>query len=430
MAKDITLIVLAAGIGKRFWPFSTNKALFPFFGLPMFAHTIRDIPKDVSRLIIVTSPANNTAIRSFKFPIETATVIQKEPKGMADAMLACRDVIGNSPVIVVNVDDVVDSELLEDILKTEAFGAIPGWKPSIHGPFGYIEFAGDTIKGIVEKPGVGKEPSPYANIVCHYISDGSAFISEIAATRSSADNVYEKALTALMVRKQFSFLPYDGPIATLKYPWNVLDVMQILLDDIESSKGKNVVIKSNVTIEGPVFIEDNVKIFENAKIVGPCFIGKNTIIGNNTIIRASHIGKDSVIGFNCDVTRSYIGDNCWLHSNYIGDSVLEGNVSMGSGACLANLRLDDGEISSAIAGKKIPTGRNKLGAMIGKGVRIGVNASIMPGVKIGKNSFIGSGVVLDRDIPENSFCVMKPGFVISKNIKIAPESRNSFKKKI
>ena len=39
-------------------------------------------------------------------------------------------------------------------------------------------------------------------------------------------------------------------------------------------------------------------------------------------------------GFNTDITRSYIGDNCWFHSNYIGDSVLEGNVSMGSGAAI------------------------------------------------------------------------------------------------
>jgi bifunctional UDP-N-acetylglucosamine pyrophosphorylase/glucosamine-1-phosphate N-acetyltransferase len=171
-----------------------------------------------------------------------------------------------------------------------------------------------------------------------------------------------------------------------------------------------------------VYLEDNIKIFENTKIVGPCYIGKNTIIGNNTIIRGSHIGADSVVGFNCDVTRSYIGDNCWFHSNYIGDSVLENNISMGGGSSLANLRLDDGEIGVS--------GRRKLGAMIGVGVRIGVNASVMPGVNIGKNSFVGAGVVLDKNLPDNSFCIARPGYTISKNYKTAPISRDDFRKKI
>jgi bifunctional UDP-N-acetylglucosamine pyrophosphorylase/glucosamine-1-phosphate N-acetyltransferase len=102
--------------------------------------------------------------------------------------------------------------------------------------------------------------------------------------------------------------------------------------------------------------------------------------------------------------------------------VLENNVSMGGGAKLANLRLDDGEISG--------TGRNKLGAMIGQGVRIGINASIMPGVKIGKNSFVGSGVILDRDLPEDSFCVAKSAYTVTKNRAQASTSREEFKKKI
>jgi len=405
MVKDVTLIVLAAGAGKRFWPFTTSKALFPFLGNPLFAHTIGDAP--VSNMIIVTNPQNDNLIRSYHFPISTATVVQKEPRGMADAILSAKSAI-SGPILIINADDVVDPDLLSRVVNTGKFGAIPGIKR--RGPFGYIQFEGDRPVGIVEKPAAGSEPSEYVDIVCHYISDGSLLISEIEKIKSVGDDVYEKALTNLMAYEQFAFIPYDGPFAPLKYPWHVLDVMQTL--KINKYTGKNVIIKSNVLLEGPVYIGDNVKIFEHTKIVGPCYIGKNSVIGNNCIIRGSHIGANSVIGFNSDITRSYIGDLCWTHNNYIGDSVLEGNISLGSGACLANLRLDDGEIKG--------TGRNKLGAMIGKGVRIGVNASIMPGVKIGKNSFIGSGVILDKDLPEDSFCVAKPGYVTVKNNKIAP----------
>lgn len=150
------------------------------------------------------------------------------------------------------------------------------------------------------------------------------------------------------------------------------------------------------------------------------------------MVRQSYIGKDCVVGFSTDIARSYIGDHCWFHSNYVGDSVLEGNVSMGSGSVLANLRLDEGEIWSVVRGEKINTHRTKLGAMIGKNVRIGVNVSIMPGVKVGEDSMIGAGVILDKDVPEQSFCVVKNGYEIKKNTKTvhAASNRQDFLSKI
>ena len=62
-------------------------------------------------------------------------------------------------------------------------------------------------------------------------------------------------------------------------------------------------------------------------------------------------------------------------------------------------------------------------------MRIGVNSSIMPGVKIGKNSFIGSGVVLDKDLPEESYCVVKSSYtVIRNNRSVESQNRDEFKK--
>ena len=64
----------------------------------------------------------------------------------------------------------------------------------------------------------------------------------------------------------------------------------------------------------------------------------------------------------------------------------------------------------------IDIGKQKLGAMIGVNVRLGVNCSVMPGVKIGKNSFIGAGVVLERDLGENKFCrIVQKQSVVTNN---------------
>jgi bifunctional UDP-N-acetylglucosamine pyrophosphorylase/glucosamine-1-phosphate N-acetyltransferase len=432
--KNLVAVLLAGGEGKRFWPITTGKSVFRFFGKTVMGHILESLRiAGVTNAVIVTNPEDVNGVRSLEIPGMTLEiVVQEHPAGMADAVLAAKDVIGSRPCLIMNGGDVVDDVLYEGLLKEmdDHDALVVGKRVASHFPAGYLRVENDRLVNIVEKPVAGQEPSDLVNLVFHYFPNPAEFIKTILSTQSTNDDIYEKALSSYATSHTVRVVAYNGPWQPLKYPWHILSAMAMLLGSIESHKGKDVVIKENVVIEGPVYIEDGVKIFENVKIVGPVFIGKNTIIGNNCIIRASHIGADCVVGFNCDVTRSYIGDNCWFHSNYIGDSVLEEHISMGAGGVLANLRLDDGEISSVVRGEKIPAGRNKLGAMIGRGVRIGVNASIMPGVKIGRDSFIGAGVVLDRDLPDSSYCLSKPGYTIKKNLKRAPASREAFKKKI
>jgi len=63
------------------------------------------------------------------------------------------------------------------------------------------------------------------------------------------------------------------------------------------------------------------------------------------------------------------------HHNYVGDSVIGEGCNFGAGTKVANLRLDGKDIRVA----NIATGRRKLGAIIGDGVEIGINASINVG---------------------------------------------------
>jgi NDP-sugar pyrophosphorylase family protein len=440
--KNLVALLLAGGVGKRFWPITTGKSVFRFFGGTLIEHTLESLRiAGVEHAIIVTNPEDVNVVKSVEIPgMELEIVVQEHPVGMGDAVLAAKDILGHRPCLIMNAGDVADDVLYEGLLKEmdDRNALVVGKRVTSHFSGGYLVVKNDRLVSIIEKPEAGREPSDLVNLVFHYFPDPSDFFKTLTSTQSKNDDVYEKALASYAATRAVRVIAYTGPWQPIKYPWQVLGAMDMFLDTIESHKGKDVVIKERVVIEGPVYIEDGVKIFENTKIVGPVFIGKNTIIGNNSIIRRSHIGADCVVGFNCDVTRSYIGDNCWFHSNYIGDSVLEANISMGAGATLANLRLDDGDISSVISGKRISTGRRKLGAMIGAGVRVGVNASIMPGIKIGKNSFIGSGVILDRDLPEHSFCASRPGLTVTKKFKVAPASssqggpasRDAFKKNI
>ncbi|KKU88675.1 MAG: Bifunctional protein GlmU [Candidatus Gottesmanbacteria bacterium GW2011_GWA2_47_9] len=438
MKKDLVAVILAGGAGSRFWPLTTNKIVFPFFGKPLFDFSVRDVlPKDVSRAVIVASPDNRNVLQTQQRSVPTVTVVQQKPMGMADALLSAASEIADCELIILIADDLLDRGLLARVVSrgrsTGAFGVIAGWRTEKYFPGGYLKIENDRITGIVEKPGEGKAPSPYVAISGHYIRNSDVLLTEIKRTRGAgSDDIYERTLTSLAQHEEFVMEPYEGSWISLKYPWHVLDAMHYLLSTrIKSHRGKGVEIRDHVTIEGEVYLDDGVKIFENSKIVGPCYVGKHTIIGNNNIIRASHLGANCITGFSSDISRSYIGDDCWFHTNYMGDSVMESDVSMGSGAAVANLRLDDGEISTRVGDTKVATGRNKLGGILATGVRIGVNASIMPGVKIGKGSFIGSGVVLDNDLPERSFCVANTAYTVKRNIReVAPGVRNEFRKQL
>ncbi len=436
MSRDVTLVILAAGIGKRFWPLTTDKNAFPFFGTRFFDYVLpQTLPPQVTRCVIVTNPSNRGMFSRVKLSVPVTVALQEKPDGMAGALLAAEKAIRGQRLIVTIADDLADPDRYARLLKAakpDVFGVLTVWKPATYFPGGYVVFRDGRPVAIREKPGEGKTPSEYVYFGGQYIGNADDLMEAITSGPSGSDDIYEHALTALMKKYRFDTVAYEGDFVSLKYPWHVLDAMRYLFSyGFAPGRGKNVDIRNNVSVEGPVYLGNNVRVFENTKLIGPLYVGDNTVIGTNNLIRESIIGSGCVTGFNTDITRSYIGNDCWFHSNYIGDSVLEENVSLGSGSVLANLRLDEGDIYSDIRGVRVSAARNKLGAVIGKNVRIGVNASVMPGIKIGGGSMIGAAALIDRDIPDNSFVTVKSGLTVRPNTRsVAAGLREQFKKGI
>lgn len=66
-------------------------------------------------------------------------------------------------------------------------------------------------------------------------------------------------------------------------------------------------------------------------------------------------------------------------------------MNLGAGTVTANLRLDEREIFANVGGVRVATGLRKLGAVLGDGVKTGINASIDVGTFVGPGAFIGPG---------------------------------------
>lgn len=431
-----TVCILAAGESTRFAPFS-DKNTFPILGKPLLLWKLEQLVRlGIERCIIVASRNNEETIRRIPVPkgLEAVYVCQ-EGEGQGKGVLAAKSHIGNDPMIIINGSDWYDDASLKPFLsegKQEILlGAV---RMDSYFPGGYL-VVDDTlaVSGIIEKPGAGKEPSPWVRVVIDRIEHPQKFFSYVEKTGDNPAAGYEQAITeAISDGVSCGAVAISGTWLPIKYPWHILAVAHEALKTITGQTiDRGAQIKDGVILEGPVIIEAGVRIFEGVKIVGPTYIGKNTIVGNNTMIRESILGDACVTGFGSDITRSVIGNGCWFHTNYVGDSVLDENVSMGSGAVCANLRLDDGCISASVKGERICTSRNKLGSLIGKNVRIGVNVSIMPGVCIGSGSFISSGLTITKDIPAGSFVKFhEQPLDIVPNTCHETKSREEFAKKL
>jgi len=406
------VVLMCGGIGKRMSPITMDKALFKFRGKTLVDHQINSAKEaGISQFIIIANPENINDIQSSLSEIDNVKIdfaLQKEPHGMADALLSTSKLIGIDPFILVSSNDIFEKsayiELLREYQKNNDYAVyITARQVKNHFPGGYLKVNKyNEIGHIIEKPPKGEEPSNLINIVIHLHAQPEKLLNYLASTRSSADDIYEKALDRMISDNyKMKAVIYHGAWQAIKYPWHILEAMDFFQKQFTQQISSSSHISDKSVIGDGVIIEDNARILEGAVIRGSSYIGRNTIVGNSALIRDSIIGDDCVIGYGTEIKHSYIGNKCWFHSNYIGDSVIESDCSFGAGAVTANFRLDESNISVKIGNDKIDTGTDKLGAIIGKGCRIGIHTSIMPGIRIGANSFIGAHVYLVNDVEPN-----------------------------
>ena len=90
------------------------------------------------------------------------------------------------------------------------------------------------------------------------------------------------------------------------------------------------------------------------------------------------------------------------HFSYVGDSVLGRGVHLGAGATASNLKSGGGEIAVMWDGKRVMTGRNKLGVLAGDGADVGAQAVLNPGTVLGPRCIVYPLVSVRGTVPEST----------------------------
>ena len=152
-----------------------------------------------------------------------------------------------------------------------------------------------------------------------------------------------------------------------------------------SIKKTGVVLGPCAVIRSGTIIYDSVRIGERLQTGHHVLIREENEIGNWV-----EIWTNTIIDYGC-----MIGSNVKIHANgYIPQYTrIEDDVFIAPSASFAN--------------DKYPLSRNLEGPWIKKGVRVGVNVTILPGVIIGEKSVIGAASVVTKDV--------EPGVVVAGN---------------
>ncbi len=407
------------------FPITEDKFLLDFLGKPLLEHQMKlACEAGLSQFVVIGNPENIAKIKQItkKIPgIKVDLALQKESSGIADALKSAEPFL-RGQLVVINPNDIFSSSAYTKIIaeaeKATASSYILGYQIQKYFPGGYLQVnSRNELLHIVEKPDPGEEPSNLVNILIHCHNNPEELLRYIETAQTTRDDVYECALDNMVkAGHKIKVVPYNDFWAPIKYPWHIFKVMEYFLDNAQPYIASSARISDKANIEGKVILSDNVKVLENAVIRGPVYIGANSIIGNNALVRDySHIGSNSVIGYSTEVKHSYIGDNCWFHSNYIGDSIVDDNCSLGAGTVLANFRLDEGNIQIKVGDSLVDTRYDKLGAIMGRGCRVGVNASLMPGVRVGPDSFVGPQVYLRQDLEANKMALLESRYQVEDN---------------
>jgi bifunctional UDP-N-acetylglucosamine pyrophosphorylase/glucosamine-1-phosphate N-acetyltransferase len=172
--------------------------------------------------------------------------------------------------------------------------------------------------------------------------------------------------------------------------------------------GRDCFIDINCVFEGDVELADNVVIGPNCHII-------DSKIGAGTVIKANSVLEETIIAEACDIgpfarlrpgtqlankakignfvetKKAVLGEGSKVnHLTYIGDAEIGKDVNVGAGTITCNY-----------------DGANKFKTVLGDGVFIGSNSSLVAPVNIGKGATIGAGSVITGDVADNQLAVAR-----------------------
>jgi bifunctional UDP-N-acetylglucosamine pyrophosphorylase/glucosamine-1-phosphate N-acetyltransferase len=178
----------------------------------------------------------------------------------------------------------------------------------------------------------------------------------------------------------------------------------------ETRIGEDCRVRSYSVIENST-LADHVLI-RQACIVSNARIGPGALIGPFTNLRPeSEIGEGAHVGNFVEVKKTRLGKGAKAnHLAYLGDAEIGSGTNVGAGTITCNY-----------------DGVNKHRTLIGEGVFVGSNSTLVAPVVVGNGAYIAAGSSITENVPENALALgrarqtIKPDWAKTRKAKISGE---------
>ena len=389
-----TAVVLAAGEGTRLRPLTRNrpKPMLPAADRPILEHVFDALVEaGMDRLVCVVGYKHDRVQDHFgpsyrDCPVEY--VRQHKQLGSGHALLQARSAV-EGPVLVVNGDRLVETEMIERVAGTFDCDGPRAAVAVLEHPdaqqYGAVVLRNETIEEIVEKPGT----DDYRLINGGIYAFGADIFDAIADTpRSSGELALTDTLSRLVADEAVQGVRCEGMWVDATYPWDLLTVAKEVL-----ARGRTAVTER----DDGVWVDADAHVHEDATLRAPVVVGPDSEVGPGAVVGPeTALGRNVTVGANATVERSVLDADTRVDAGSILlDTVTGQDVHLGAGTTAPGGRAD------VRVGNKVFEDQ-RLGAVIADRVHAAGDVSFEPGTLVGPNAELQAGVTAAGQIPEGA----------------------------
>jgi len=353
--KDVPIIILAAGLGKRLRPLTltTPKPMLPILGKPILQYVLSSVREaGFLDVILVVSPRDKK-IRSYfkngsRYGLSIRYAFQDQPLGMAHATSIAKDLVQEDTLLLMASDNIVKAGSLLSMVERHLKGGFSGTLSLRKARWEDISNLSSVkinqylrVQKIMEKP---KPEEASSNIVSMpiYVFNKAIF-QFLPKVRPSPRGEYElQDAIQMMIDEGLAisgvFIDHRLHLTTIE------DLMDINCYFLEQ---ENRTVKSrDFNTYFPAALHPTCKVGASSDIGPYAYVGAGSRLGNNVKIVKSILMNMVTIGKGSTIVNSIlgngvqIGDECQVGDHkgglmVIGDrSIIKSKTIMPSGTLL------------------------------------------------------------------------------------------------
>ncbi len=439
----VTAIILAAGEGKRMRS-RQPKILHRLCGRPLVGYPLRLARTFADRVVMVVPPSADGVAQVAGEGV--LTVVQRERLGTGHAVVQAKDACGEGTILVLPGDmPLLTVETIERLLNHHkaASAAATLLTAIVDNPAGYgrvLRQRGRVARIVEDRDATDDQKKINEIGTSVYCFDARRLWSALAEVRPDNDQGEYYLTDVVAILSRAGATVEAVTVADPSEAQGVNDRKQLAaVAVVQRRRILDRLMESGVTIVDPAstYIEDTVTIGPDTVVQPQTVIEGATVIGSECVLGAGshvsgsrladrvvlkpysiieeaaidedatlgpfchlrpgcHIGAGAEIGNFAELKKSRVGKKTKIHHvSYMGDATLGERVNVGAGTITCNY---DGQ-------RKHPT-------VIGDGVFVGTNSSLVAPLTIGEGAYVAAGSVITRDVPPGALALERSPQVV------------------